>query len=392
MNSDIKEFLPTLLSRLTIDLSQCLGLTWAIGINRLNDELLPLYIFGEYPDIKPCLAYVDFMLLAGKTHQNTPPLDGHSRFPHYIVATTVADADCVLALGPKLDGDPFSREDHALISDFLAHFSNLSQNHRFGAAVASRIAFMQHTEEELEVAREVENRLLPTNFSPIDGLDYYGECQPIPEVGGEFYDFSTNDPATLSVTIGDVSTKGIAGALITACLQASLRVLVPMSQKLTILFDKLNQIVWDISPTNFFTTMFHGRFDLARNQLTYINAGNEAPLLIRENGSRVIRLEHTGAVLGLSSGSQFGQRTVALQPGDVFLGLSDGMSEAETTVLRLVQRNYYRSSSELVSEIFRLTGSTSSQASKNDKTVVAVRLKHLAQGAWKTPKYAVACA
>ena len=85
------------------------------------------------------------------------------------------------------------------------------------------MAEREKRQRELEIAREVQQRLFPQECPPVPGLEYAGACRPALEVGGDYYDFLTLSPTELGIAIGDVSGKGIPAALLMATLRAFLR-------------------------------------------------------------------------------------------------------------------------------------------------------------------------
>ena len=91
------------------------------------------------------------------------------------------------------------------------------------STIADEVAHRERLNREVEIAREVQERLFPQKLPPVAGLDYAGHCRPALGVGGDYYDFLALPYGNLGLAIGDVSGKGIAAALMMASLQASLR-------------------------------------------------------------------------------------------------------------------------------------------------------------------------
>jgi sigma-B regulation protein RsbU (phosphoserine phosphatase) len=175
----------------------------------------------------------------------------------------------------------------------------------------------------------VQQRFFPCRLPGINGLDYYGESQPVGEVGGDFFDFISVGNSSLLLSIGDVSGKGIPSALIMAAVQGSLRALeLYMDFELGQLMHNLNRMVWQLAPDNFFATMFCARVDVATGEMHYVNAGHDRAVLLRANEKRPITLNSTGAVLGLSARTVFERRTIRLEPGDTLVAVTDGITEA----------------------------------------------------------------
>jgi len=128
-----------------------------------------------------------------------------------------------ISLGPKLSDEPYSGTDVRLLKSVAAQTGLALENARLMSAIADEIAQRERLNREVEIAREVQERLFPQTLPPITGLEYAGACRPALGVGGDYYDFLALPGGQLGIAIGDVSGKGIAAALMMASLQASLR-------------------------------------------------------------------------------------------------------------------------------------------------------------------------
>jgi phosphoserine phosphatase RsbU/P len=184
---------------------------------------------------------------------------------------------------------------------------------------------------EVEIAREVQERLFPQELPAIAGLDYCGACRPALGVGGDYYDFLALPGGQLGLAIGDVSGKGIGAALLMASLQASLRSEAARApERLAPVVSNVNRLVYQASTSNRYATFFYAQYDPARHELTYVNAGHNAPMLFRKQGEewRVTRLATGGAVVGLLESFPYEQETLRLEAGDLLVAFTDGISEA----------------------------------------------------------------
>src|SRR5262249_13747499 len=128
-----------------------------------------------------------------------------------------------VGLGPKLSEEPYSATDARLLQSVTTQAALALENSRLAAAIASEVAQRERRNREVEIGREVQERLFPQKFPPIDGLDYSGHCRPALGVGGDYYDFIRLSDGRFGIAIADVSGKGIGAALLMASLQASLR-------------------------------------------------------------------------------------------------------------------------------------------------------------------------
>ncbi len=183
--------------------------------------------------------------------------------------------------------------------------------------------------QELEIAREVQQRLLPQSHPPMAGLDYAGYCRSAKFVGGDYFDFLPMRDGELLFTLGDVSGKGIAAAVLMASIQASLRSqVVRPPDSLASLIGDFNKAVYSFSTEDKYSTLFCGLLDVCARKLSYVNAGQVRPMLLRSGDGRVERLERGGFPVGMLDASEYDQKEVLLQPGDAVLCFSDGISEA----------------------------------------------------------------
>ena len=236
-----------------------------------------------------------------------------------------------LALGQKRSEEPYSRTDLQLLGSVAAQTGLALENARLTSAVAEEAAQREAMKREVEIAREVQERLFPQNLPQVDGLDYCGLCRPARGVGGDYYDFLPLPGGALGIAIGDVAGKGISAALMMASLQASLRgQTMTGPENLAAVVGRVNRLVYEVSSPERYATFFFARYEPATRQLTYVNAGHNPPMLLRRsNGAwTVTRLKEGGTVVGLLPHFDYSQATVELQPGDVLAAFTDGISEA----------------------------------------------------------------
>jgi sigma-B regulation protein RsbU (phosphoserine phosphatase) len=251
----------------------------------------------------------------------------------------------VMALGPKRSEEAYSPSDRALLQSVAVHTGLSIENSELLHSLAAEAAQRERIHHEIEIAREVQERFLPQSYPEIRGVELAGAYRPAQGVGGDYYDFiemKTTSPGngkaelSLGIAIGDVSGKGISAALLMASLRASLRGLTRNSNgDLASMMHEVNELVYEASTSNRYATFFFAHLDPASRQLTYVNAGHNAPALLRRQmgDSRpfeVTRLEAGGPVIGLIPGATYEQSTLALQPGDILLAFTDGISEAMT--------------------------------------------------------------
>ncbi len=235
----------------------------------------------------------------------------------------------LLSLGPKRSEQPYSRTDLRLLANVAAQTGLALESSRLAQEMAAETAKRARLSREIEIARDVQQRLFPQEIPAIPGLDVAGTCRPASGVGGDYYDFVALPGGRLGIAVGDVSGKGVPAALHMASLQASLRgQTLDGADDLATLMSRINRLVHDASPINRYATFFYGQYDPARRRLDYVNAGHNAPMLLRADGGPAERLSVGGMVVGLLPENDFSQGSVELGPGDLLAGFTDGISEA----------------------------------------------------------------
>jgi sigma-B regulation protein RsbU (phosphoserine phosphatase) len=234
----------------------------------------------------------------------------------------------LLSLGPKLSEEPYSKADVRLLGSVAAQTGLALENSRLTAEVASEVAERAKITREIEIAREVQERLFPQELPAIPGLECAAVCRPALGVGGDYYDFLHLHDGRLGVAIGDVSGKGIPAALLMASLRASLRgQTIQRTDDLAALMNNVSKLVYESSSANRYATFFYAQYEPVTRRLTYVNAGHNPPMIFR--GERdVLRLQTGGPVVGLLPMFAYEQSAITLEPGDLFVAFTDGISEA----------------------------------------------------------------
>jgi sigma-B regulation protein RsbU (phosphoserine phosphatase) len=236
----------------------------------------------------------------------------------------------LISLSPKLSDSPYTPTDLRLLKSVAAQTGLALENSRLTQVIVSEAAQKERINRELEIAREVQERLFPQELPKIEGLDYFGACRSALDVGGDYYDFIELPENKFGIAIGDISGKGIGASLMMASLQASLRgQAIHFKSDLAGLMKQINSLVYEASTSNRYATFFYAQYEPPTKKLSYVNAGHNPPFLIRRSGE-VLRLEDGGAVVGMlpSMLVNYKQGEIELQTGDLLVGYTDGISEA----------------------------------------------------------------
>ncbi len=241
----------------------------------------------------------------------------------------------------------------------------------------------QRLEEELAIARDIQQRLLPSAPPEIPGFDLAGLNWPSKQVGGDYFDFFLIDSNRLLLAIGDVSGKGVPASLLMANLQASLHALIHADMPLHKMVAKINNIIYNNTAIDKFITFFIAVVDVRSRNLTYVNAGHNPPILIHSSQKRHY-LETGGLLLGMMPNVHYEEATVPLHKHDWLILYTDGVSEAmnsddqeftEKRIERIVLENREIQAADLVQHLAEAVIRFSGHAPQaDDITLVAMHI------------------
>jgi len=185
----------------------------------------------------------------------------------------------------------------------------------------------QKMEEELEIARDIQKNLFPQDIPEFSNFDIAALNYSSRQVGGDYYDIIELDYNTFCIAIGDVSGKGVPAALLMANLQAFLKTTVKQGMKLDEATALINDLVSENTSDGKFITFFWAVVENDEKRITYVNAGHNHPLLIRDG--KIIKLDKGGMILGvMKTVIPYVSETIQLQTDDVIVLFTDGVSEA----------------------------------------------------------------
>ena len=189
----------------------------------------------------------------------------------------------------------------------------------------------QRLENEISIAREVQNQLFPSTLPSVPGVEVEAICKAARSVSGDYYDFIQLSPTHVAIAIADISGKGISAALLMASLQAALRsqTLAKGSESLSTadLVSRLNNHLVRNTGDDRFATFFIAVYDSATRTLRYTNAGHLPSFLIC-NGASCL-LDKGGMVLGVLEDYEYEQGVLEVSPDSLLIGYSDGLVEPE---------------------------------------------------------------
>src|SRR6202047_3560354 len=234
----------------------------------------------------------------------------------------------VLALGNGPMDASFSQ------SDFVV-FKSIAEQSAFAlynAIIYSEANEKKRLDHDLEIARDIQRILLPSEAPPINGFQLSGINVPARQVSGDYFDYIRVDDERVGVAIADVSGKGVPASLIMAICRSVLRSQAAENPSPADVLRKVNRQLYPDIKEDMFISMAYLILDHARNGVTLARAGHDAPLLYKRETETVTTLKPPGLVVGVDSGTVFDRLTndvnVPLERDDCLLLYTDGVTEA----------------------------------------------------------------
>lgn len=189
----------------------------------------------------------------------------------------------------------------------------------------------ERAKRELEIAREVQIKLLPDTMPEFPGFEFDGVCEPALEVGGDYFDFFPIDNNRLGIVIADVSGKGTSASFYMAEIKGMMSTLVSIYESPKRLLEALNKRLFNSLDRKVFATMIYGILDVSRRTFTFVRAGHDSLLYLSANGECEL-ITPAGIGLGLDSGDLFANNleelVLPIKKGDSLLLFTDGITES----------------------------------------------------------------
>jgi predicted ester cyclase len=193
-------------------------------------------------------------------------------------------------------------------------------------ALAQETRQRERVEQELEVARRIQQASLPKEVPQLQDWQIAPYYQPAREVGGDFYDFLELADGRLGVVVGDATGKGVPAALMMASTRSTLRAVAQACESPGDALRRVNDPLATDIPSNMFVTCFYAILDPKSATLSYANAGHDLPYLHRNGEAEELRAR--GMPLGLMAGMSYEEGEASLGEGGCVLFYSDGLVEA----------------------------------------------------------------
>src|SRR5437867_2086305 len=290
----------------------------------------------------------------------------------------------LIVLGARLSEDPYSGEDKQLLVSVASQTAIALDSMRLAEEMANRIETERRAAHEMELARQVQSKLLPEQPPSLRTLECAARCVQARAVGGDYYDFLELGPGRTGLVLADISGKGFPAALLMASLQASLRS--RLAQDMLDLPRQLgyvNQLLYRTSESNRYATLFLGLYDDASRRLVYANCGHNPPILLRADGS-LERLAPTAPVVGLLEEWECAAAELRLESGDLLALFSDGITEAfsdageefgEERLIEVLRAQRGLEADALVDVVIERVAEFSGSQQEDDMTLVVARVR-----------------
>ena len=231
----------------------------------------------------------------------------------------------VMTLIGKPAGEIFTAGEAKLLNT-IANQAAIAIHH---SRLVDALRETERVRQEMEIAARIQQSLLPDRPPAVRGLELVGRCVSATNVGGDYYDFLTDDAGRVYLLIADVSGHSVGSALMMAMARSVLRREIREQRSPAAVLAYTNEaMLSDLINAGLFITLFCARYDPAYRVLTFANGGHNPPLLWRAASQSMVELDGDGLIIGIMDGIEYEERTVPLEPGDVLTLYTDGVIEA----------------------------------------------------------------
>lgn len=286
----------------------------------------------------------------------------------------------VLCLGPKMTGQGYQADD----VEFLYALGNLAFVSIQNSFLVEEQIEKERLEEEMRLARQIQERLLPREIPTVPGVEVASLAIPSRHVGGDYFDVIRLDQNRLLMAVADVTGKGMPASLLMANLQACLHVLEPMDMTIEEAAGQINRVICENTDADKFITFFYGIYNTDDRSFQYVNAGHNPPILLRKDDS-VEMLESGGLLLGVMKQAVYERGTISIHQGDLIAMYSDGVTEAanangeefgEERLIELLRTNRNASPKRIVDTVNRSIGEFTGSPGllQDDLTIVVMKV------------------
>lgn len=287
----------------------------------------------------------------------------------------------VVGVGAPANNEPYGKEQ----VNFLQSLGNLALLTIQKTLLLEERIEKQRMEEELNLAKTIQQGLLPSPIPTIKGFDLEATNISSRQVGGDYFDVVETPDGGHILAIADVTGKGVPASLLMANLQSMLHALAPIDITLAEATGSINDIIHKNTPADKFITFFWGKVSADGKKFDYVNAGHNNPLLFRKDNKEPLELEAGGVILGaMPSMMPYDSASIELQSGDTLVFYTDGVTEAmnpkqteeyvEERLIACLQKNLEKSSKEIMDAVIDDITEFSNGIQYDDITILVLKV------------------
>ncbi|NOY57799.1 MAG: SpoIIE family protein phosphatase [Calditrichaeota bacterium] len=274
------------------------------------------------------------------------------------------------------------------VGEIAKAFSDITQKLRVSQ---ENVAEQERMQKEMQVAQEIQQTLLPSEFPEIDGYDISSYYAAAKEVGGDYYDFVEVDKDTLGIVVGDVSGKGVPGSLVMTMIRTALRTEARGIKDAAEVLSRVNDFVINDIKKGMFVTLFYVIIDSKKRRINYASAGHNPMILYRTSKNKTYYLNPRGFPIGISLPEKdlfrksLDSDSIALAEDDILLVYTDGVTEAmngrrqlygEERFLSVIREYGELKVDDFISKLHEeLLSFTEGSSQNDDITLVAIKEK-----------------
>lgn len=286
----------------------------------------------------------------------------------------------VVGVGPRATKEGYGKEE----VNFLQSLGNLALLTIQKTLLLEERIEKHRMEEELNLAKTIQEGLLPNPIPTIDGFDIAAINVSSRQVGGDYFDILEIPDTGNLIAIADVTGKGVPASLLMANLQSMLHALAPVDVTLEEASSRINDIIHQNTPADKFITFFWGKLSSDGHTFKYVNAGHNPPMLFRKGETEPTLLEAGGVILGaMPSLMPYESDEIKLNSGDLLVCFTDGVTEAmnpdqteeyeEHRLIDCIKKHIDKNSQGIIDEIIRDINRFSDNIQYDDITMIVLR-------------------
>jgi phosphoserine phosphatase RsbU/P len=307
-----------------------------------------------------------------------------------LLQMTGADLDMLLKRQPQLAykvvdllSKRLEESENVTIAELREKNKQLTQAYLELQAAQAEMIEKERLERELEIARQIQNSILPQEMPSAAGYQFGALMKPARAVGGDFFDFIPLAGGKWGVVIGDVSDKGTPAALFMALTYSLLRAIARRTENPAHTLREVNEHLLEINSSGMFVTLVYGILDPASREFAYARAGHTHPLILYPDGTHILLPKKPGQPLGLFDEPLLDEQAIQLPYGGCVLMYSDGLSETENQqgevyeenrLIQFINEHSSLNAQDLCNQIYEDVSSFAGKTNPHDDfTVVAVQ-------------------